>query len=198
MDTQQVPLVDAEERAWILRCQKGDCQAFEPIVKRHRQRAAYFALAWTGNMEDALDLSQEAFARAYRAIKRFDPARPFYPWLHKILRNLCLNHLGRAYRLHEVPFAEGFEKEDAAPRPDAVLERNEARRLVWEGIRKLGAQDREILILREFQGLTYSEIAEVLEIPRGTVMSRLHTARQRLRQKLEPFMAGWSGGRGSK
>ncbi len=103
MESQAGPLVDAEESAWILCCQQGDRQAFEPIVQKHRQRAASFALAWTGNMEDALDLSQEAFARAYRAISRFDPSRPFYPWLHRILRNLCLNHLGRAYRLHEVP-----------------------------------------------------------------------------------------------
>lgn len=197
MESQAGPLVDAEESAWILCCQQGDRQAFEPIVQKHRQRAASFALAWTGNMEDALDLSQEAFARAYRAISRFDPSRPFYPWLHRILRNLCLNHLGRAYRLHEVPLIDGLDREDAAPRPDAALEREEIRRQVWDGIRRLGAHDREILILREFQGLTYSEIAEVLDIPRGTVMSRLHTARQRLRGNLEPFMAGRSGGRGT-
>jgi len=182
--------VDIDERALILRCQKGDRKAFEPIVTQHMRRAAACALAWTGNPEDALDLSQEAFARAFRAIQRFDPARPFYPWFYKILRNLCFNYLGWASRLHEVPLRDDWDKADDAPAPDAALERQELRRLVWDAIRKLGTRDREILVLREFQGLTYAEIAVVLEIPCGTVMSRLHQARRRLRQRLEPFMAG--------
>jgi RNA polymerase sigma-70 factor, ECF subfamily len=184
------PPVDAQEQAWIHRCQHGDREAFEPIVQRYRGRAASFALAWTGSAEDALDLSQEAFVRAFRAIHRFDPARPFYPWLHRILRNLCLNHLSRAFRLHEVPLVPEVEHADCSPGPDAVLERTEICREVWEGIRRLGTRDREILILREFQGLTYAEIAVVLDIPRGTVMSRLHEARQRLRRELLPFMTG--------
>ncbi len=184
------PPVDTQEQAWIHRCQSGDREAFEPIVLRYRGRAASFALAWTGSAEDALDLSQEAFVRAFRAIHRFDPARPFYPWLHRILRNLCLNHLSRSFRLHEVPFVPEIEHADTAPGPDVALERTEICREVWEGIRRLGARDREILILREFQGLTYAEIAVVLEIPRGTVMSRLHQARLRLRHELLPFVTG--------
>jgi len=187
--------VNGDERTLILRCQRGDRRAFEPLVTRHMRRAASFALAWTGNQEDALDLSQEAFARAFRAIQRFDLARPFYPWFHTILRNLCLNHLSRASRLHEVPLQDDLERADSSPGPDIALERRELKRRVWEGIRMLGVQDREILVLREFQGLTYAEIAVVLEIPQGTVMSRLHQARRRLREKLEPLMAGRSGGR---
>jgi RNA polymerase sigma-70 factor (ECF subfamily) len=186
---------DIAERALIERCQGGDRDAFAPIVVRYRQRAAYFALAWTGSMEDALDLSQEAFARAFRAICRFDLARPFYPWFHRILKNLCLNHLGRASRLHEVPIAPERDHADTADGPDALLERAEACREVWLAIRRLGPHDREILILREFQGLTYAEIAVVLDIPRGTVMSRLHQARLRLRRELEAFMAASSSGR---
>ncbi len=187
--------IDPEERGLIQRCQQGDRTAFEPLVKRYMRTAASFALAWTGSQEDALDLSQEAFARAFRAIKRFDLSRPFYPWFHTILRNLCLNHLSRAARLHEVPLRDDIERPALTPGPDLVLERGELRQMVWEGIRRVGARDREILILREFQGLTYAEIAEVLHIPRGTVMSRLHAARQRLRAQLEPLMAGSSGGR---
>jgi len=187
-------MIDAEEHGLILRCQQGDRSAFEPLVRRHMRAAAAFALAWTGSREDALDLSQEAFTRAFRAIRRFDLSRPFYPWLHTILRNLCLNHLSRASRRHEVPLKDGLDPPDPLPGPAAALERSELRRRVWEGIRALGARDREILILREFQGLSYAELAEVLQIPRGTVMSRLHTARQRLRAQLEPLTTG-SGGR---
>ena len=189
------PEAEIEERSLILRCQGGDRRAFEPIVRRHMRSAAAFALAWTGSREDALDLSQEAFARAFRAIQRFDPSRPFYPWFHTILRNLCFNYLGRASRRREVPLDDQREPVANAEAPDAGLEREELRRQVWQAIRRLNARDREILILREFRELTYAEIAEVLEIPRGTVMSRLHSARLRLREQLEPFMAGTSGGR---
>ncbi|MBM3318357.1 MAG: sigma-70 family RNA polymerase sigma factor [Candidatus Eisenbacteria bacterium] len=188
--------IDEREQALIRRCQAGDREAFAPLVVRYRSRAASFALAWTGSTEDALDLSQEAFARAFRAIRRFDPARPFYPWLHRILKNLCLNHLGRAFRLREVPLIDAGEQADDAGAPDRGLEREEACRQVWEGIRRLGPRDREILILREFQHLTYAEAAVVLGIPRGTVMSRLHQARLRLRRELDPYMAGARGGRG--
>lgn len=184
-----------DERGLILRCQHGEREAFEPLVTKYMRLAASFALAWTGNHEDALDLSQEAFARAFRAIRRFDTSRPFYPWFHTILRNLCLNYLSRAARLHEVPLRDDIERAGPDPGPLAYVERQETRQRVWDGIRKLQATDREILILREFQGLTYAEIAEVLEIPRGTVMSRLHTARQRLRARLEPLMFGSTDGR---
>ncbi|MBD3236844.1 MAG: sigma-70 family RNA polymerase sigma factor [Candidatus Eisenbacteria bacterium] len=186
---------DPEERALILRCQRGDRRAFEPIVSRHMRQATAFALAWTGNAEDALDLSQEAFVRAFRAIARFDPDRPFYPWFYTILRNLCLNHLSRAARLMEVPLADNLQRAAATPLPDVALERRELRQLVWQALRRLDAKDREILILREFQNLTYAEIAAVLEIPRGTVMSRLHYARRHLRQKLEPLLAAAPSGR---
>jgi RNA polymerase sigma-70 factor (ECF subfamily) len=182
--------LDAEEQGLIVRCQQGDRAAFEPIVRRYMRGAAAFALAWTGSREDALDLSQEAFARAFRNLRRFDPSRPFYPWFHTILRNLCINHLGRASHLREVPLRDNFEHADKAPAPDVALERREARHMVWEGLRKLSARDREILILREFQDLTYAEIAAVLGIPRGTVMSRLHTARQRLRLQLDRLVLG--------
>jgi RNA polymerase sigma-70 factor (ECF subfamily) len=176
---------EAEEREFILRCQHGDRTAFEPIVTHYMRRAAAFAFGWTGNREDALDLSQEAFARAFRAIDRFDAARPFYPWFQRILKNLCINYLGRASRAREVPFDDAAPVAARTPSPAERAERAELRRTVWEGIRRLSAQDREVLILREFQGLTYAELAAVLEIPKGTVMSRLHHARRRLREQLE-------------
>ena len=195
-----MPLDDAaraereEERGLIERCQRGDRDAFEPLVKRYMRRAAAFALGWTGSREDALDLSQDAFVRAYRAIARFDTARPFYPWFHRILKNLCINHLSRAGRGAEVPIEVTGPLASAADGPQRLAEREELRRTVWEAIRRLGEADREILVLREFQDLTYAEIASVLEIPKGTVMSRLHNARKRLREKLEPYWNAHHGG----
>ncbi len=182
--------LDADERALILRCQDGERDAFEPIVSRYMRRAAGFAMGWTGSRDDALDLSQEAFARAFRAIRRFDPDRPFYPWFHRILRNLCLNHLARASTRRETPLGDDAPLASPAPSPELLAERAELRALVWSAIRRLGENDREILVLREFQDLTYAEIAAVLDIPKGTVMSRLHHARARLRALLAPVLRG--------
>jgi len=180
---------EVDERALILRCQKGDRSSFDPLVVRYMRQATVFALGWTGNREDALDLSQEAFARAFRSIHSFDPARPFYPWYHRILKNLCVNHLARAARRHEVPLVDETELAGNDARPEHYAEREELRRQVWEAMQQLPDNHREILILREFQQLSYAELASVLDIPRGTVMSRLHEARLGLRQRLEPLLS---------
>ncbi|MEZ4648158.1 MAG: sigma-70 family RNA polymerase sigma factor [Candidatus Eisenbacteria bacterium] len=176
--------LDREERDLILRCQRGEKAAFEPIVTKYMRRAAAFALGWVGNRDDALDLSQEAFARAYRALGRFDADRPFYPWFHRILRNLCINHIGRSRYKREIPLEDAIPVRSGISSPQEDAERSELRKLVWEGIARVSEQDREILILREFQDLSYTEIADVLEIPKGTVMSRLHNARRRLRDRI--------------
>src|SRR5690606_8308448 len=118
-------VIAADERAWIVRCQSGDRAAFEPLVQRYMRRAAAFALGWAGNHEDALDLSQEAFARAFRSIRRFDPERPFYPWFHRILRNLCINHIGRARHSREMQMEEGMVVRSGEPSPAERAERAE-------------------------------------------------------------------------
>lgn len=180
-----VATIEADERAWIVRCQRGDRAAFEPLVQRYMRRAAAFALGWAGNHEDALDLSQEAFARAFRSISRFDPERPFYPWFHRILRNLCINHIGRARHSRELQMEDGMSISTSEPSPADHAERAEVSRQVRAAIDRLPPQDREIVILREFQDQSYAEIAEILQIPKGTVMSRLHNARRRLKIEIE-------------
>jgi len=177
-----------DESALLVRCQQGDRASFDLIVLRYMRQATAFALGWTGNQEDALDLSQEAFARAFRSIRSFDTARPFFPWYHRILKNLCLNHIASAAHRHEVPLIDDEELQQAGPTPEQWAEREEVRRQLWEALRRLDHSHREILILREFQQLTYAELSAVLEIPRGTVMSRLHEARQKLRLQLEPML----------
>jgi RNA polymerase sigma-70 factor (ECF subfamily) len=188
------PALDPDDAQAIRRCQRGDRSAFEPVVRRYMQRASFFALGLTGDQEEALDASQEAFIRAYRAIGGFDASRPFYPWFHRILRNVCLTRLARTGRSREVPLEDNVDiASTTVPGaldvdPAAALERTELRRIVWEGLGDLSVTDREILVLREFQDLSYSEIAQLLEIPQGTVMSRLHSARRRLRERLEPLL----------
>jgi len=175
----------------VRRAQAGDADAFGRLVERYMRRAYYSALGLVGSREDALDLSQEAFARAFRARQTIDPDRPFYAWLYQILRRLCFNFL-RDRRSHrsKLQLVGSWLAEEAMDRfsdmdPARVLEREEARRRVAHGIEHLPAREREVLVLKEFEGLKYREIADLLGIPIGTVMSRLYAARQRLADVLE-------------
>jgi RNA polymerase sigma-70 factor (ECF subfamily) len=171
-----------DERRTIRLSQRGSREAYGVLVKSYMRRAYVAALALTGNREDALDASQEAFVKAWRAIRRFDLARPFYPWFYRILRNLCFDLIRR----RRIRPRDGIEADvrDPAEGPDVAARRSERRDLVHAALRRLPDRDREILVLRHFQHLSYREIAESLEIPLGTVMSRLFAARQRMRSQL--------------
>ena len=176
--------------ALIRRAQAGDAEAFGVLVERYMRRAYYAALSLVGSREDALDLSQEAFARAYRSRAAIDPERPFYAWLYQILRRLCFNFIrDRRSRRQTLNAAGSWLADEMAhrglPGPEAALERAEARRLVAAAIEQLPAREREVLALKEFESLSYKEIAALVGVPIGTVMSRLYSARQRLAQALE-------------
>ncbi len=181
----------ATERDLILRAQAGERAAFGELVGRYMRRAYFGALGLVGSPEDALDLSQEAFVRAYRARQRIDPDRPFYTWLYQILRRLCFNfNRDRKLRREKLTQARSWMQDQAGWKaeeadPQRVLEREQDRRRVREAIESLPDRDREILVLKEFEGLRYREIAELMNIPIGTVMSRLYSARQRLAAVIE-------------
>jgi RNA polymerase sigma-70 factor, ECF subfamily len=174
----------------VRRAQAGDPDAFGRLVERYMRRAYYSALSLVGSREDALDLSQEAFARAYRARRTIDPDRPFYAWLYQILRRLCFNFLrDRRTRAARLDAAGSWLADEAgrrvAPGPEESYARAEAQRRVAAAIERLPAREREVLALKEFEGLSYREIAELVGIPMGTVMSRLYAARQHLASALE-------------
>lgn len=164
--------------------QAGDREAFGVLCERQARRTYAAALALTGRHDVALDLCQEAFAKAFAAIDRVDPDRPFFPWLYQILRRLGLNHLrdrGRATASGEM---DGFVARHASD-PAEELARAELRDRCRAAIAKLPPLEREVLVLREYQALKYREIADLLEIPIGTVMSRLYSARRRLAPDLK-------------
>jgi RNA polymerase sigma-70 factor (ECF subfamily) len=154
--------------------QKGDREAYQKIVVRHMRSAYYVALAFVHNHQDALDLSQEAFIKAFRKIKKFDTKRPFFPWFYRILKNLCIDHYKHRRRLNEVPLENvrvlEVEHED-----------REMKKALWKGIDELPDEQKEIIVLRYFQQLSYQEIAEILDKPIGTVMSSLYYAKKRLK-----------------
>jgi len=174
------------ERDLILRWKRGDKRAFEALVRRHMGDAFYAAYGYVGNAEDARDLSQEAFIKAYQARARFDEARPFYPWLYRILKNHCLNFVTRG-RHHLSIDDENEHREIASsdPSPLEDMESDERKRVVRAAIDRLSDDHREIIVLKNFKDHSYREIADILEIPIGTVMSRLFYARQALRVLIE-------------
>jgi RNA polymerase sigma-70 factor (ECF subfamily) len=167
----------------------GNKKAYRFIVERYKTRAYYAALMFTKNREDALDLSQEAFYRAYKAIKRFDTSRNFYTWFYKILKNICLNFI--QFKKVRANSSQEFDETTMQPdgiisdRPDEIFEKNEQNEQIRRAIESLNDNDREIIILKEFDDMSYQEIADALNIPIGSVMSRLFYARKKLLKKLE-------------
>lgn len=183
--------MDASEAMLMRRASRGDHTAFGELVRRHMRQAYRAALGLVGSPDDAMDLSQDAFARALRHAARMDPKRPFYPWYYQILRRLCFNFLrdrkNRQRLLDETGawLAEDLTGGGPGENPEVRLQREDARRTVAEALARLPEAQREVLVLREFEGLRYREIAELLGIPAGTVMSRLYTARRALADALE-------------
>jgi len=143
-----------------------------------------------GSRDDALDLSQEAFIRAFRARRTIDPDRPFYAWLYQILRRLCFNFTrDRAARSRALASGAWLIAEEAAARgeddPASSLERQDLRDRLADAIEQLPDREREVFVLKEFEGLKYREIAALVGVPLGTVTSRLYAARRRLADALE-------------
>jgi RNA polymerase sigma-70 factor (ECF subfamily) len=181
------------ERQAIVDCQDGKAESYKFIVEKYKVRAYHAALLYTGNSDDALDLSQEAFCKSYQAIKSFDLEKNFYTWFYQILKNLCINYYRRKKR-RMVSFSESEETTGVAveipvsENPEEIFEKNEMRDLLWAAMKKLKDNDREIILLKEFQDFSYNEIADTMNIPLGSVMSRLFYARKRLSKILESML----------
>jgi RNA polymerase sigma-70 factor (ECF subfamily) len=176
------------------RVKRGDVQAFGALVERYKERAYMVALGLVGNPDDAMDLSQEAFVRAFRGMRTFREGREFYPWFYAILRNMCFNFLRSARVTRETSLEAaqegGFDVPDPRSDPAAAFERREIADIVFRELHRLEPVHREMLILRHYESLSYREMAEVLGCPVGTVMSRLYAARQALRVRLSPYVEG--------
>lgn len=167
-----------DDKAAIERCRSGDNEAFRHIVQHYQAEAIGHATAILGNKEDALDAVQEAFIDAFQALNQLDLSRCFYPWFYVILRNRCYK-LAHGRKKREMSSLN--EMEILAP---AANIRPEDSMLLEQAMLELPTEDRELITLRHLDGLSYQELAERLEVPRGTIMSRLYYARKKLRQKL--------------
>jgi RNA polymerase sigma-70 factor, ECF subfamily len=157
----------------IRRCTEGETDAFRHLVHRYQRRALAHARVLLGNTADAADAAQEAFLDAFRHLGRFEAGREFYPWFYVMLRNRCFKARRRGN-----PAATPLDEVREIPRSTTATP--EAAVGLRAALDRLSAADRELIVLKHQDGWTYDEIASRLAIPRGTVMSRLFHARQRL------------------
>ena len=160
----------------IKRCQQGDREAFRHLVERYQKRAVAHAVAILFNRDDAEDAVQEAFIDAFKAVGTFDTSRTFYQWFYVLLRNRCYKLTARRR-----PTESLDEALLLAPQQGIT---DDTRLALEKALHSLTPEEREIVSLKYFSGLSYDELAMHLQIPRGTVMSRLFYARQRLQGKL--------------
>jgi len=176
------------ERELIRKCKAGDARFYEPIVRAYEPSGLRIAMGMLGNREDAEDALQEAFVKTWHSLDRFDPERAFAPWFFQILRNQCRDFLrsrqSRA-RFETSELRPELRPGDPERGPERHAERAAARVVLWKGLERIGADHREILVLKEIQELRYGEIAAILSIPEGTVASRLYHARRALKTALD-------------
>lgn len=175
----------------VARVRDGDRAAFRELVERTQGRAFALAFRVLRDEEQARDVVQDAFLKAYGSLDRFEGRSSFYTWLYRIVMNLCLDRKRRERSSRRVDWSEEVERElpadpesPAAPDPGVALERSQLRAELSRAIAQLPDDARRTLELREIDGLSYQEIAQCLGVPKGTVMSRLHYARRRVRQAL--------------
>jgi RNA polymerase sigma-70 factor, ECF subfamily len=196
MSGSRAPLTVAEEIRLIAGAKHGDHGNFETLVELYMGRAIGVAMGYVRNRDDAIDMANDAFFRVYKHLDRFREGERFAPWFFRILRNCCLNFLEKRRRARQVSIHPKDDDSFGIPLPDGAMgptekaEDREVAQEIWKAMDDLSLQHREIILLRHFQDLDYASIAEVLEIPIGTVMSRLFHARKKLAVLMEPYMEG--------
>jgi RNA polymerase sigma-70 factor (ECF subfamily) len=187
--------VASEEERLVLQSQAGDMAAFQRLVQLYQRKVYGIAYGMVRNRDDAMDLTQDAFIKVHKNLKRFKGSSSFYTWLYRIVRNLCIDHLRRTGRQRASEYddarAPSVEAKGSGLLPDRVemspsdvLQRREQRALLEQALAQLSPTHRAVLLLREVEGLSYSELAETLDCAKGTVMSRLFHARRNMQRAL--------------
>jgi len=173
----------------IQKCLQGDKNAFGQLVEKYKRRLYAYAYQRMRSHEDAGDVSQEAFLRAYENLNSFKLGTNFQAWIFRILRNLCIDQLRKANRFHSESIDDAAEYIPARnPRPDQEVEAAELKSHIHAAIDTLPEAQRTVVILREMQQLSHREIAEITKTNEKTVRWRLHQARKKLREMLKEFL----------
>ncbi|MFZ5945407.1 MAG: RNA polymerase sigma factor [Bacillota bacterium] len=181
------------EEDLIARSQNGDLNAFEELVAKYERKVYAIAYRFMGNPEDASDLSQEAFLKAFQSIKGFRQEASFSTWICRIVSNVCRDELRKLKRTsktsldEEIWLEEGTvakQLKDESPTPEQIFESNELKEYLQGLINNLTPEYRMVVVLRDIKGYSYEEIAEILDCSLGTVKSRLNRARKALKDKI--------------
>lgn len=182
----------SSEKALVQKAKAGDRDAFAALVSAYEGKIYNLALRYLDNREDAMDASQEVFLRVFRFLPGFQEESGFSTWIYRIGVNVCKDMLAKRAKRGELPLELPDEDEDyrttevADSRydPDSIVEQADLRKYLADAIGQLPQQQREMIVLRDIQGLSYEEIGQVLSLESGTVKSRLSRARENLRKKL--------------
>ncbi len=175
-----------DERNLINRSRSGEIEAFDLLVRLHQDRIYNLAYRITGNREDASDAAQDAFVRAYQALPRYREDATFSTWLYRIATNAALDLVRRRPALPPVELSAEYRAPDD---PEAAANRREVTRRVHAALGHLTVEYRTAVVLRDLQGLAYGEIARILQVPLGTVRSRLARGREAMRAQLTDLVS---------
>jgi len=185
---------DTKERDLVKRAKSGDVEAFEQLILGCEKKVFNIAYRMIGNYDDANELAQEVFLKAFRTIKNFKGDSLFSTWIYRVTANVCLDELRRRKKKAVISLDEDIELKDGevkrqipddAPTPDLEAESNEIKNIVNESIRQLPDDYRNMIVLRDIQGFSYDEISKIVNCPEGTVKSRINRARQALKKILQ-------------
>ena len=186
-----------DDLAYVRRVQSGDVEAFDHLVLKYRERLFSIIYNLTSNREDAADLTQESFIKAFRSLKRFRGRSSFFTWLYRIGVNVTLSHLQKhkARRFfsfenlsEEVNQETAFEILASRSKTERPTLLNELQEKLNEALQKLSNKHRTIVVLFEIEGLSHKQIAEIMKCSEGTVRSRLHYAKQQLQAYLSDYL----------
>lgn len=178
------------ERKLVEAAQNGDQRAFGQLIRRHQKRLFRFIYGLLGSFDQAEDVVQEAFVKAYQALGTFRTEYEFYPWLSTIARNLAYNQLTRREKTESLDQIKeaGYDPAAESLGPLDELLDDESQRRFYAAVQALPTQYRAVFVLRHFEGMDYSAIASYLKIPPGTVDSRLYRARKMLMEALKDLL----------
>lgn len=194
--------MELDDLQLVQRCKEGDERAFRTLVERYQKKVFAVALGMVKDREEAMDIAQDAFVKVHKYLDHFKGDASFYTWIYRITANLAIDRI-RARNVREgVEFDERFRGDEEptgeagilgtrlGTNPQKAALRRELAEQIGRALDRLPPKHREILVLREVEGMSYEDLARVLKIPKGTVMSRLFHARAKMQRILGEYLGG--------